>query len=279
MRIKKIKNNQYIKTDNYDYWIRNYTNSSYYLDINNKIPKSEYFLLMENEFWNNKNRYPWIDYENFIYDTAIIISDGYDLDNIYPFIENLSSKDKICLIGVNGILKNWKCRKSLNYYVVNNPYEECLSFLPNHNRTLPKCVASNRTNYLFLQNYNGTKYRYSPVSEENFCFNKNSENFYQLDDYRNPICASIGLAYRFKVNKIIFLCCDDVFKESKPGSTPVDDQVYCYDQQNLATEIIDSYLHWIKNNIDIAYYCRWKKIKNADYIDIRNMDEFINNGN
>jgi hypothetical protein len=234
---------------------------------------------MENEFWNNKNRYPWIDYENFIYDTAIIISDGYDLDNIYPFIENLSSKDKICLIGVNGILKNWKCRKSLNYYVVNNPYEECLSFLPNHNRTLPKCVASNRTNYLFLQNYNGTKYRYSPVSEENFCFNKNSENFYQLDDYRNPICASIGLAYRFKVNKIIFLCCDDVFKESKPGSTPVDDQVYCYDQQNLATEIIDSYLHWIKNNIDIAYYCRWKKIKNADYIDIRNMDEFINNGN
>lgn len=279
MRIKKIKNNQYIKVDNYDYWIRNYTNSNYYLDINNKIPQSEYFLLMQNEFWNNKKRYAWIDSENISYSCAIIISDGYDMEKVYPFLESISPQDNVCIIGINGSLRKWNCKKSLNYYVVNNPYEECISYLPNHNRTLPKCIASNRTNYTFLQNYNGIKYRYSPVSEECFSFSKSNENFYQIDDYRNAVCASIGLSYRFKVRKILLLCCDDVFNENKPGSIEFQEGFYCYEQQILATSIIDSYLYWLNKKVDVKYYCKWKKMKNAEYIDISNMLDFTKYGN
>jgi hypothetical protein len=279
MRIKKIKNNQYIKSESSDYWIRNYTNSSYYLDINNKIPQSEYFLLMQNEFWNNKGRCPWIDFESPTYECVVIISDGYDLEKIYPLIEKISSKN-VCFMGVNSILKKWKCKKSLNYYVVNNPYRECLSYLP-HGKNLPRCIASNRTNYVFLQNYNGIKYRYSPVCEENFLFTKSNENLYQIDDYRNPVCASIGLAYKFKASRILLLCCDDVFEEKKPGSVPLEDDsgLYCYDQQNIAVDIIDAYLYWIKKKVLVKHYCRWKKIKNSEYIDLESIFDYITYGN
>jgi hypothetical protein len=278
MRIKKIKNNQYIKAEGSDYWIRNYTNSSNYLDINKKTVQSDYFLLMQNEFWNNKTRYPWIDYEGINCECAVIISDGYDLDKIYSIIENVSLKDGVCLIGVNGILKKWESKKSLNYYVVNNPYNECLSFLPKNNKNLPKCIASNRTNYVFLKNYNGIKYRYSPVCEENFVFTKSNENLYQIDDYRNPICASIGLAYRFKVNRILLLCCDDVFEENKPGSVAVENGLYCYEQQNIAIDIIDAYLYWLKNKIQVKHYCRWKKIRNSEYISFGDIFNYIKYG-
>jgi hypothetical protein len=277
MRIKKIKNNQYIKAESSDYWIRNYTNSSYYLDVNNKLSQNDYFLLMQNEFWNNKKRYPWIDFESPTYDCVVIVSDGYDLEKIYPLIEDVSSKN-ICFLGVNGVLKKWRCKKSLNYYVVNNPYDQCISFLPSGS-SLPRCIASNRTNYVFLQNYRGIVYRYFPVCEENFTFTKSSENLYQIDDYRNPICASIGLAYRFKASRILLLCCDDVFEENKPSSIPVEPGLFCYEQQNLAIDIIDAYLYWLRNKISVKYHCRWKKIKNAEYIDFESILNYIKYGN
>jgi hypothetical protein len=154
-----------------------------------------------------------------------------------------------------------------------------MRFLPNSNRSLPKCIASNRTYYYFLQNYNGMKFRYNPVNEEVFSFTGTSENFYQIDDYRNAICASIGLAYKFKANKIILLCCDDVFDEKKPGSNQTVDGLFQYEQQNKAIEIIDSYLYWLRNKLDVKYYCRWKKINNAQYIDVSNILEYIRNEN
>lgn len=277
-RIKKTHNNQYIKTKNYNFWIRNYTNSNNYVDINNLVSESDYFLLLRNEFFNNRKKYSWIDSENVYYEKAIIVSDGFDFDKITDVLDSVTAKDNTCIIGVNGSLRNWISKRSLTYYVVNNPYENCLSFLPKNNRSLPRCVASNRTNHLFLENYNGARYRYMPVNELRLCFSNNGvENFYQVDDYRNPVCAAIGLAYRFHVNKILFLCCDDVFESQKPGSMPLDNGMFCYEPQDISMEIIDSYLHWIKSKIESKYYCRWKKMNNTEYIDISKVLDFIKN--
>lgn len=275
-RIKKVQNNQYLKTENYNYWIRNYSNSSNYLDINNLTPESDYFLLLKNEFFNNRKKYSWIDSENLYYDKAIIVSDGYDFNKIFEYLDKISVKDNICIMSVNGSLRKWQAYRSPTYYVVNNPYDECVSFLPKNNRSLPRCIASNRTNYLFLENYNGLKYRYAPVSESKLCFsNQNSENFYQIDDYRNPICAAIGLCYRFHVSKILFLCCDDVFDTQKPGSISLEENLYYYSTQDIAVEIIDAYAYWTKNRISFKHYCRWKKTNNIEYINIDEVLGFI----
>lgn len=276
IRTKKVQNNQYLKTKNYDYWIRNYINSTNYVDINNLFSDSDHFLLLQNEFFNNRKKYSWIDAENFYYQKAIIVSDGYDFDKVTEYLDQISSKDNICIMAVNSSLKKWKSSRSPTYYVVNNPYENCMSFLPRGNRSLPRCIASNRTNYLFLENYSGLKYRYTPVSENKLCFsNQNSENFYQIDDYRNPVCAAIGLCYRFHVGKILFLCCDDVFTEQKPGSILLDNGFYCYESQDVAMEVLDSYAYWAKGKISFKHHCRWKKMNNIEYINISEILGFI----
>lgn len=276
LRIKKIQNNQYLKTKSYNYWIRNYVNSTNYIDINNLVSEADHFLLLQNEFFNNRKKYSWIDSENFYYQKAIIVSDGYDFEKVTEYLDQITTKDNICLISVNGSLRKWKSTRSPTYYVVNNPYEECISFLPKTNRSLPRCIASNRTNYLFLENYNGLKYRYTPVGESKLCFNnQNNESLYQIDDYRNPVCAAIGLCYRFHVNKILFLCCDDVFTDNKSGSISLGNGFYCYQAQDMSMEIIDSYAYWTKNKILFKHYCNWKKMSNVEYIDIGEILNFI----
>ena len=277
-RIKKIKNNQFVKTENYDFWVRNFCSySAPYVDINSTTKQSEYFLFLKNEFYNNKKRYSWIDSENIYHPTIVIISDGFDFENAQKALQDCD--DQICIVGVNGSLKKWKNNKSLNYYVVNNPYDECLNYLPASNKTLPKCIASNKTNHIFLERYNGIKYKYYPTNEEKVNFGNTRENVYQVDDYRNPICASINLAYRFRCKKLLLLSCDDSFTEEKPGSIKLENELYCYPQQIMASEIIDSCLYWIKDNIEIKYYSHSKKLKNAEYIDLLDMPKFLHNEN
>ena len=272
IRTKKIKNNEFIKTPNYGFWIRNFcNNSSQVIDVNKTIDEKEYFLLLKNEFENNRKKYPWADSENNNFNTAIIVSDGYDFDEIHLLLKKING---VCLIGVNNSLKKWNnTSTSLGYYVVNNPYEDCLRFLPSK-KNLPRCIASNRTYPEFLENYNGVKYKYSPANEESINLNKSSDGYCQIDDYRNPICASINMAYKFNCSEIILLCCDDSFKDNKPGSVLLENGLYNYPQQNIANEIIDCCLYWFAKNGRKAYYhCNGKKFDNAEYIkkeDIKN---------
>jgi hypothetical protein len=275
-RTKKIKNNEFVRTPNHNFWVRNFCNYSCpYVDINSTTSEKEYFLFLENEFYNNKNRYPWIDSENIYYPTIAIVSDGYDFENSHKFID----EQDICIFAVNGALKKWKNNKSPNYYIVNNPYNECLSYLPRTNRTLPKCIASSKTNHTFLERYNGIKYKYYAVNEEKVSYSGSKENMYQVDDYRNVICASINLAYRFQCKKLLLLSCDDSFVEEKPGSIKLENGLYSYPQQNLISEIIDSCLYWVKDKIEIKYYGHSKKLDNAGYIQLSEVKEFTTNEN
>jgi hypothetical protein len=269
MRIKKHKNkNEYLLTEQ-GMWVRNFTREMVpYTDINRTIRDEDHFMFLKNEYDNGRARYAWIDTENFYHEKVVIVSDGYGFAEKQKVLEQLPND--VAIIGVHGSLAKWKLARSMNYYVVNNPYPECMRYLPRRGRSLPKCIASTRTNSEFLHLYRGTKYRYTPVSEEKYNGMTNKEIEYQIDDYRNPICAAIGLAYRFGADKLALFCCDDAFEGERPGAERLHNGLWIYPPQRMAHGLIDGCFHWLKRapqgEVRTADCSSGPLYKNAEYI-------------
>mgnify|MGYP003349337738 FL=1 len=153
------------------------------------------------------------------------VSDGYDFEKKQSILSRLPNDVKF--IGVNGALTKWNVsNRSLSWYVVNNPYKECMRYLPRRSKVLPKCIASLRTNHAFLSAYKGTKYRYLPTGNGKFSGIGTKETLWQVDDCRNPICAAIELAYRFGAERILLFCCDDSFHVERPGAEKLSNGLY-----------------------------------------------------
>ncbi len=247
MRIKKHANgNQYLLTSQ-NKWVRNFTkNNVSLLDINNTIKTSDHFLFLKNETNNSFKRNQWVDSEQLQHSDIIIVSDGYDFSNKQNVLGKLPKN--ITILGVNGALNKWKiASRNINYYVVNNPYDECMRYLPKQGKVFPKCIASPRTNCDFMNNYRGTKMRYYPVNEQNYTTLGEKEVQWQIDDYRNSICAAIGLAYRFGVERLLLFCCDDAFKDERPGAVLLENGLWMYPQHEVAHGLIDGNLYWLTN--------------------------------
>lgn len=260
-RIKKKHKNEYLLTQE-NLWVRNFTkNSVPYIDINKTIQQKDHFTFLKNEIMNGQARYPWV--EKFHHRNIIIVSDGYDFKERQKLLEELP-KD-ITIIGVNGVLTKWNIKKQPNYYVINNPYPQAMLYLPK-NLKAPKCIASCRTNYNFLSNYKGIKYRYAPVNELSYNGTDRRETNLQIDDYRNPICASINLAYHFGAEKILLFCCDSVFKDKRDGAEILENGMYEYPVQKIAHGLIDGCCYWLKNKILTKDYSSGSKYENAQYI-------------
>ena len=280
MRIKKNKNgNEYILTSD-NMWVRNFTKDNVpYSDINKTIQAKDHFLFLTNEFKNQLEKYTWIDSNPIYHPNIIIVSDGFNFKEKHKILDNLP-KD-IVIIGVNGSLKKWQCQRNLSYYVVNNPYDECMSYLPRTNRPLPRCIAATRTNFMFLNKYNGIKYRYSPVEESEYEGSWKKEALWQIDDYRNPVCASIGLSYKFGVEKLLLLCCDSSFKEERPGADKLENNLWMYPQQKIASNLIGSNLFWLSQEknyeIKVADCSSGIKHEFAAYIDEDKIIDFFEN--
>lgn len=272
--IKKSKNrNQYKKTPE-GFWVRNpFIENTPFIDINKTISDSDYPIFLENEFHNTVSKYPWIDSENISHKNLLIISDGVGYKNgIMPLLENLP-KD-VTVVGTNGVLRNWVKNFPIHYYVVNNPYQECLGFLPK-NGPWPKCIASSRTNYKFLKSYRGNKFRYQPVPEKTFSCGTIKESPYFIDDYRNPICAAINIFSKMNVEKILLCFVMDGYLENKPGTIKIEN-IYSYSQQILANNIVNECLYWIKERkISIGNLSLLHELKNAKYITTENIKEFF----
>lgn len=255
------------------------------LDINDKFAKHDYNVFLNNELENKRKKHPIIDSEKFVHEKIVIVSDGCDSDKKQDFLATLP-KD-VTIIAVNGVLAKWKLvgnlhpdklKKSINYYVVNNPYEECLLNLPKKHSYFPRCIASIRTNYEFINNYRGITYFYEPVSNTYYSGSSRFSD-YQIDDYRNPICAAIGLSYRFGVKKLLLYCCDDVFKQHKAGSEEVNGY-YVYPQQIIGQSIIDANLYWLKQaGIEIADHSSGLKYEHATYINLNEIVDFFKESN
>lgn len=268
---KHPSKNEYYYSGN-NIWVRNFTNENVIpFDINDKLltPEYEIPMLLSNEIENSKKLLQRIDTEDFNFKNIVIVSGGYQ------FLEKQKLLDSIqaIIIGTNTTLKLWNVNKKMHFYVINNPYKDCMDYLPKNLKTLPKCIASTRTYPEFINTYPGVVYEYTPVKGRYYSGLK-SESDYFIDDYRNSICAAIGLAYKFKVKKLLLLCCDNASDKEKSGMVKVND-FWMYPQHKIAHNIIDANLYWLKSkNIAIKYHSIGMEFKNAEYIE--NIQEFMN---
>jgi hypothetical protein len=281
MRIKKHSNgNEYLLTPQ-NKWVRNFTkNSGSFIDINNTISEKDHFTFLKNETKNNFRRYQWIDSEDLFHDKICIVSDGFDFARKQKILSELP-KD-VTILAVNGALAKWDVKsRSPNYYIVNNPYSECMKYLPRNLNVFPKCIASPRTNFEFLEAYRGMKFKYYPANEQSYTTNGLKEVSWQIDDYRNPICAAIGLAYKFGVQKILLFCCDDVFKDERPGAVKLENNLWMYPQQEVAHGLIDASLYWLTHQnyskVIASDHSLGPNYENATYIKEEDINSFFGN--
>lgn len=280
--IKKHKNKN-------DYWmeqgvfVRDLTKENVMpLDINDLNQEKDYSLFLENENTNHFKKYVVLDHETISHSKIIIISDGFEFDEVHKQLYKF--KKDITIIAVNGALKKWKLvgkncpeaeKRAIGYYVVNNPYVECMWFLPREHSYYPKCIASTRTNHNFLSKYQGLKYVYNSVQDKKYS-GVSSNGYRHFDDYRNPICAALSLAYSFNAKKIALLSCDEVYQDEKPGMIKSENNLYCYPQQIKSNLFIDGMCYWLnKENIKIVHNSIGIKLNNSEYINIDNLIDFF----
>lgn len=269
-KIRKLKSNSYILADTI--WVRDFTKSSY-IDINNLSNEKDHNIFLNNEIENYNRRLKLIDQDTYFHNNIVIVSNGYGFIEKHKILAKLP-KDKVAIIAINGTLAKWRLlgkdcppelRRPINWYVVNNPYPECIKFLPTQHRYFPRCIASTRTNPNFIKKYNGDVNLYVPTPSKEYSGPFSAQ--YKIDDYRNPICAAIDLAYRFRANKILLFCCDDSFEDSRPYAEKLENGLYSYPQQQLSRKIIDAKLYWLQEeNIQVADYSSGIKLQHSLYI-------------
>lgn len=276
MRIKKHENgNEYLLTK-HGMWIRNFTREVIPVDINKVTDRNDYSIIVENEIKNNTLDVSEIDTDKIKHTHAIIVSDGHDFEKKQHLLVSLPKE--VLVIATNRALAKWKINKKIDYFVVNNPYSECMLQMPKH-RYFPPCVASARTNYQFLKEYDargGTIYKYASVREEKFSPSI-SKTICNIDDYRNPICASIVLSYKFGVSNLMLFCCDNAFAEDRPGAEQLPNNKWIYPQQRLGHSLIEGMLEWYsKHKVKLADHSSGPEYSQAHYIPENKVVSFFN---
>lgn len=279
MRIKKKNYNEYLIIDE-GIWIRNFTlPESPPLDQNlHLFTPEDLTLCLNNETQNYKLKLPPISSEQFFYDTVVVVSDGFDFETKKSILMKLTNN--VCIIGTNNVLSKWSEGRfrPMTYYVVNNPYSDCLRFLPRKNEYFPTCIASSKTYSPFIKKFIDTNvvYFYTTTPNRYYSGIEHSATHYYIDDYRNPICAALGLAYRFMAKKILLFCHDDCFLDERPTSVKVDNNLWAYPQQLLSNSIINAYLYWFKDlGTTLRYHSTGLKLSNAEYIPLEGISTFL----
>lgn len=274
MRVKKHPSgNEYIRAG--DVWVRNFTKDCItQVQITRMFDKADYALVLKNHELNKNH--PKISNEAIYFENLVIVSDGHDFAARHLFLRKLPRGTGI--LAVNRAALKWGLlrpavpaaeRRTVNALVVNNPYRECAACAPAKDaKYYPACIASVRTNHEFLKRYGGDVYTYAPTPDETFGVGL-AETYY-VDDYRNPVCAAVGLAHRFGAKRVMLVCCDDSFPERRPSSVPLPNGLHAYPQHLKAQEIIDANLYWLTHQegreVRAADYSSGAEYRNAAYI-------------
>ena len=171
-----------------------------------------------------------------------------------------------------------KNNRPMNYYLVNNPYSECMSFLPTEHRYYPTCISSIRTNPDFILRYRGQKVKYYPTFEKTFSQTAKDARC-SIDDYRNPICAAISVAYQMKATKILLFCCDDSFDGERPGAEKLKNGLWTYPQHLLANSLVEGNMYWLSHQpykrIRIGLHSSGPECENLPYINEDSLCNFF----
>lgn len=266
MYVKKHStNNEYIHAGGV--WVRNFTKDGVTpVLLEHMFEKSEYENVLINEF--RHANLPRIAEERIRLPLIAIVSDGYDFEKRHKVLLNIPG---VAVLAVNRAMRRWQLmpEKPINAYVINNPFPEAMTFLPTKDSLyFPTCITSTRTYYPFSERYVGDKYVYEPTATETFGIVRNSS--YSIDDYRNPICAAIDLAFHWGVQKLMLLCCDDSFSQRRDFATELPNGLWTYPQHIKAMHIIDAKLHWLTHynsrEIEVANYSSGIEYVNSKYI-------------
>jgi hypothetical protein len=274
--IKKISNHNEYALTGQGKWVRNFTKRGRAVDITDLCDEKDYQLFIKNQINNMTMHIARVDVENIYCPNCVIVSDGYQFKNKQDLLAKLSNKGVI-VIGVNRSLANWDIKGKMDYYITNNPYESCMSYLPTKNY-YPKCIVSCRTYPDFIRKYmsrRGVVYQYFPTPSKKFS-NYVINPMYYVDDYRNPICAAIGLAYHWEVRKLALVCCDDSFESERPGAEKLPNGLWMYPQHKISHDLIEGNLHWLKQqSIDVADHSSGGEYENASYIKENDLLDFF----
>jgi hypothetical protein len=223
-------------------WVRNLTKKFVKpIDINEQLVREfEIPLLLANEAENAVHDYRrQLPEETF--KKIAIVSDGDMFESCHKLLEQIN-KD-VCIIGICGTLKNWDCHRRMNFYIVNNPFNEAIDYLPKIQKTNPRCIASSRTNPKFLEKFPGIIYEYTPTPNRILGSTRTDSPI--LDDYRSPLCAALSFSYHLGVEKLAILFPDTVYNNHRPGSIRVSDG-FVYPQSLVARNLADAVLGWLK---------------------------------
>jgi len=177
-------NNEYIRAG--DVWVRNFTKAGVpALSLDDLFEDDEYDVMLKNEVSNGN--FTKISRDLVEARKVVIISDGYNFS--WKHLSITKFPKDVVVLAVNRSMRNWKLmspslpleeRRSINAYVVNNPYQECISCLPTAKVPYyPTCIASTRTNYEFLKRYLGDKYVYDVPPDPRFGTYKN-ESYWNI---------------------------------------------------------------------------------------------------
>jgi hypothetical protein len=276
--IKKHSNkNHYLSTPE-GIWVRDFTTSGLpYLDLNSGLfDGKDYQTIVNNELKNKLVRIPQFQEEGFAYDTVCIMSDGYQAKEK---IKQLETADRrTCLIAINHVLDVWSptSRRIIDFYVTNNPYPAAMNCFPKAlpKQKLPRLIASTRTNSDFIRKYPAIKYFYTPVPDKSFGMTTKSD--LMIDDYRNPVCAALVLAFHMKAKKIVLFCCDDCFPQERAGGIPAREGMWMYPSHLKANHIIDACCFWLKKRkVEVIDHSSGPVYQNASYIEIEKVADYL----
>lgn len=284
MRIKKFKKNEYVLAEGV--WVRNPVSGARPVDINS-MSLRDMDTLVANEGQNSKRPHMQMEEINDMsMRNVVVVSDGYGWGERQMALAGLPSSS-VKVVGVNGSLARWAMvgedapvKRAMAFYVVNNPYPECVSFLPRRHRYYPNLVASTRTLPRFLSDYGNQPYMYRPTPDVDYSgvWDVGST----LDDYRNPVCAAISLAVQRGAKRLLLLCCDEAFEEDRPGAVRMPNGLYQYPQQIMCQRVIDKQLFWLRRaGVEVADCSSGIEYENAEYISIEGIKDFFgkeNNG-
>lgn len=279
IRIKKQNKNEYIYAEGL--WIRNPYINVNPLDLNDMF-REEINLFLSNETKNLS--LPCLqsdEFNDFAMENVVICSDGHDWARAQEILAEIPNKN-VKVIGINGSLKKWNMvadlsdkKRVMSAYFVNNPYKECLSYLPNRHRYYPSLVASTRTNPEFISEYLEKPTFYRTTNDGKYS-GIPRDGCMVLDDYRNPLCGAISYCVRKRVKKLALLCCDEAFCEERPGSEKMKNGLFQYPQQIMSQKIVDAQFHWLRSvGVQVADSSSGIEYKNATYIKNEELPSFF----
>lgn len=274
IRIKTTKDrNQYSLTNNL--WIRNFTKEDTRpLDINDLYTEKEIQISIENEIRNTKLIVPNISTESFEFDSIVIISHGFGFrENHAKLIESINSYNNKQVFCVNNTVLLWNAKKYPNFYLTNSFTK------PSGMLFQPRLICNQRMDYDFLKSYRNNKFVYSPTPNYKFSSPNSLDETYFIDEYRNPICAAINCAYKFRASRIFLAFCSEGYEKYKDGMVECDNNIYLYPQQKMANDIINHMIFWYRYsnpNSKIFYTGLKNSFSFAKYLHINDFIEAVN---